>query len=272
LTFTDKLGAAMARNDSLLCVGLDPDPGKMPVRDVVAFNRAVIDATADLVCCYKPNFAFYEQFGPAGMEALAATIQAVPAGIPVIGDAKRGDIGNTAQAYARAVFEVFGCDAVTASPLLGRDSLEPFLAYHERTTFVLCRTSNPGARDLQDLHVNGEALYEVIARRAREWNQQANVGLVVGATYPAELARVRALCPDQVVLVPAIGAQGGDLEASVRAGVNREGFGVIFSASRQVLYAGTGGDFALAARRVAMELRSQINSARAARGARSPVV
>ena len=268
----EKLDAAMARNDSLLCVGLDPDPEKMPVPDVVAFNRAIIEATADVVCCYKPNFAFYEQFGPAGMEALVETVKAVPAGIPVIGDAKRGDMGNTAQAYARAVFEVFGCDAVTASPLLGRDSIEPFLAYGERTTFVLCRTSNPGARDFQDLQVDGEALYEVIARRAREWNERGNVGLVVGATYPAELARVRALCPDQVILVPAIGAQGGDLEASVHAGMDREGSGVIFSASRQVLYAGAGGDFAAAARGAAEQLRSQINSARTARPAGSPVV
>jgi orotidine-5'-phosphate decarboxylase len=272
MTFAAKLRAAMVRNDSILCVGLDPDPERMPVPDVLDFNRSIIEATQDLVCCYKPNFAFYEQFGPEGLVALEATIEAIPDDIPVIGDAKRGDIGNTARAYARAVYEAFGCDAATVNPLLGLDALEPFLAHRGKTALVLCRTSNPGARDFQDLEVAGEPLYRLIARRCREWNTVGNVGLVVGATYPAELAEVRQICPEQVILVPAIGAQAGDLEASVRAGLDADGFGAIFSASRQVLYAGAGADYAGAARAEADRLRIALNAARAARGRATPVL
>ena len=178
MRFRDKLLAAARANDSLVCVGLDPSLDSLPTgisRDaegIVAFNRAIVEATSDLVCAYKPNFAFYEALGPTGLEALRRTRDLIPAHIPTIADAKRGDVGNTARAYARAIFDHYGFDAVTASPYLGRDSLEPFFDYPDRGVFVLCRTSNPGARDLQDLSIDGEPLYRIVARLVREWNSR----------------------------------------------------------------------------------------------------
>jgi orotidine-5'-phosphate decarboxylase len=272
--FFARLEAAARQNKSLLCVGLDPDPERMPARpgappDVAAFNRAIIEATADLVCAYKPNLAFYEALGEAGMAALADTLAAVPPHIPTIGDAKRGDVGHTARAYAQAMFDGWGFDAVTVNPYLGGDALAPFLERDDRGVFVLCRTSNPGAAELQDLLVRsgeGEAgsrpLFEVVAERARAWNSRGNVGLVVGATYPEELGRVRELCPQMTFLVPGVGAQGGDLEASLRCGLNERGGGLIISVSRQVAYASREKDFARAARRAAQGLRDQINRER----------
>ena len=194
--FVDKLRRASETNQSLLCVGLDPDPRLMPIDDIFEFNRAIIDATHDLVCCYKPNLAFYEAFGPPGLEVLRRTLEHIPDDIPVIGDAKRGDIGNTAKAYAASLFEYYGFDAVTANPYLGGDSLAPFLAYADRGVFVLCRNSNPGAADFQLLSVsrdNGEQrpLFMEVAARCNDWNVSGNVGLVVGATYPEELRQVR---------------------------------------------------------------------------------
>ncbi len=270
-TFHDRLARASKSNDSILCVGLDPDPALMPVEDLFEFNRAIIDATADLVCCYKPNLAFYEALGIPGLEALMRTIEHVPEGIPVIGDAKRGDIGSTAQAYAKALFQVFGLDAATVNPYLGGDALEPFLEYEDRGIFVLCHTSNPGASDFQELPLgtgNGfRPLYEQVAVKAGEWNRRGNVGLVVGATYPEELQRVRSLCPDMLFLVPGIGAQGGDLEAAVKSGADRRGEGMIINASRSILYASKSReDFASEARRAARETRDQINRAREAIG------
>ena len=263
MSFVDKLWTTSRRNRSLLCVGLDPDPSLMPLADIFEFNRCIIDATADVVCAYKPNMAFYEAAGLDGLKALLRTVEYVPDGIPVISDAKRGDIGNTARAYARSVFEGFGFDAVTVNPYLGKDALDPFFEYADRGVFVLCRTSNPGARDFQDLPVRlGEdemPLYQAVALRAREWNTRGNVGLVVGATYPDEIARVRALCPDMPFLVPGVGAQGGDLEAAVRAGLDVRGRGVIVNVSRQVLYASKGPDFADAARLAAEKARDDIN-------------
>ena len=280
--FFEKLAESAERNDSLLCVGLDPDPQRLPAgqQDVATFQRAIIEATSDLVCAYKPNLAFYEAMGEAGLEALRATLAAVPSGLPVIGDAKRGDVGHTARAYARALFDGWGFDAVTVNPYLGGDSLEPFLEREDRGVFLVCRTSNSGARDLQDLPVLlGEGLaarpfdpsaslragelrtrplFEVVAERAREWNTRGNVGLVVGATYPEELGRLRELCPEMTFLVPGVGAQGGDLEASLRRGLDAEGGGLIINVSRQVLYASGGQDFTGAARQVALALRDEI--------------
>lgn len=279
LTFRAKYEAAARRNDSLLCVGLDPDPALMPPgASTVDFLRAVIEATADLVCCYKPNAAFFEREGIAGWEALKAIVDAVPDGVPVIVDAKRGDVGHTSEAYARAVFDALGADAVTANPYLGGDGLAPFLAYEDRHTFVLCRTSNAGARDFQDLLVSSPVkgedggdpgtdaprpLYEHVAMLANQWNASGNVGLVVGATYPAEAARIRALCPDLLFLLPGIGAQQGDVVAAVRASLDASGGGILINSSRGILYASRGSDFASAARAEATRLRDAINAARA---------
>lgn len=262
MTFLEKLLSASRQNNSLLCVGLDPDPALMPVADTLEFNRAIIEATADLVCAYKPNFAFYLAQGFEGLEALRKTVAAVPQGIPVIGDVKMGDIGNTARAYAKACYEFFGFDAVTANSYLGGDALEPFLGYTDKEVFVLCRTSNPGAADFQSLLCDGRPLYEVVAERARSWSIAGNVGLVVGATYPEELRRVRELCPDMPLLIPGVGAQGGDLAASVRYGVDGRREKAIINASRQVIYASRERDYPQAARLAAQALREQINAAR----------
>lgn len=265
MSFNQKLAGASRRNNSLLCVGLDPDPRKMPVKSAVEFCTAIIDATKDLVCCYKPNFAFFEQLGLDAFEQLYAVRRAIPDHIPVIGDAKRGDIGNTAEAYARALFDVLDFDAVTISPYLGRDAVLPFLADPNRTALILCRTSNPGGQDVQGLQVDWQGgsapLYQVIAHRTREWNTNGNAGLVVGATYPEELGQVRGICPDQPILVPGIGAQGGDLLASVAAGLGGEPSQLIISASRQVLYASSGTDYPSAARAAAEQLRADIQAA-----------
>ena len=265
--FVDKLRRASEANQSLLCVGLDPDPRLMPIADIFEFNRAIIDATHDLVCCYKPNLAFYEAFGPPGLETLRRTLEHIPDDIAVIGDAKRGDIGNTAKAYAASLFEYYGFDAVTANPYLGGDSLAPFLAYADKGVFVLCRNSNPGAADFQLLTVsrdNGEQrpLYMEVAARCNDWNVSGNVGLVVGATYPDELRRVRRQCPDLPILLPGIGAQGGDLRASLANGLDSNGAGLIIASSRQVLYASKGNDFAQRARDAALDLRDRINECR----------
>ena len=270
MSFFQKLARTAEGNDSLLCVGLDPDPERLPsaAGGVASFQRAIIEATCDLVCAYKPNVAFYEALGEAGPEALRDTLAAIPAGVPVIADAKRGDVGHTARAYARALFDYWGFDAATVSPYLGADSLEPFLEREDRGVFLLCRTSNPGARDLQDLPVllgeNGgtRPLFEVVAERAKEWNTRGNLGLVVGATYPDELARVREICPEMTFLVPGVGAQGGDLEACLRRGLDAQGGGLIINASRQVLYASPGPDFASAAREAGLALRDEMRRLR----------
>ncbi len=273
MTFQDKLDAAARKNRSLLCVGLDVDPDLMGDRDLARFCQRIIDATSDLVCAYKPNWGFYEALGLEGLGALMQLRERIPASIPVIGDVKRGDIGNTSTMSARAMFDVFGFDAVTVNPYLGFDALEPYIAYRDRTSLVLCRTSNPGAEEFQSLLVEPSSgnglgpappmrLYERVAEQARIWNTYGNVGLVVGATYPEELERVRELCPDQVILVPGIGPQGGDLVTAVHAGVDRSGQHVIISASRQVLYASRAEDYAEAARAAALRLRDAINAAR----------
>ncbi len=260
MKFVDKLLAASHRNESLLCVGLDPDPGLMPKISLLEFNKAIVDATADLVCAYKPNLAFYESLGIDGLKALQKTIEHIPGHIPIIGDGKRGDIGNTAKAYAKALFVTFGFDAATVSPYLGLDSIEPFIEYKDKGVFILCRTSNPGSVDFQSM-VNSEGmpLYEAVARKAREWNVRGNIGLVVGATYAEELKSVRQLCPEMPLLIPGIGVQGGDLAATVKYGVDARGENAIIAVSRQIIYASQGKDFAQAARNNAVELRDNIN-------------
>jgi orotidine-5'-phosphate decarboxylase len=260
MKFVDKLIAASEKNQSLLCVGIDPNPSQMPAIPLLDFTRGIIDATRDLVCAYKPNFAFFEALGLEGLEALIDTIKYVPDYIPVIGDAKRGDIGNTSKAYATAVFDVFKCDAITVSPYLGYDSVEPFSQHQDKGIFILCRTSNKGARDFQDITApDGRPLFEIVAGKAREWDTGGNIGLVVGATYPEELKRIRELCPDMPLLIPGVGSQGGDLELAIKYGVDSGGRKAIINVSRQVIYASTGSDFSAAAGKKALEIRNSIN-------------
>ena len=264
-SFHEKLTAASRKNESLVCVGLDPDPALMPIDGVLEFNKAIIDATADLVCCYKPNVAFYEALGFDGLQALKGTLEYIkPKGIPVIGDGKRGDIGSTAKAYAKAVFDFWEFDAVTVSPYLGKDSLEPFLEYADKGVLVLCHTSSPGSSDFQDLLVgqNGSTrpLFKDVALKVQKWNTRGNAGLVMGATYPHQLQAVRRLCPDMVILAPGVGAQGGDLENTVKYGVNADGEGLIINSSRGIIYASKNqSDFDKEARRAADDLRQAIN-------------
>jgi len=264
MDFMEKLTGATRKNKSLLCVGLDTDPELIPEGlSVFEFNRAIIDATSDLVCAYKPNLAFYEAQGPEGLEVLKQTVDYVPEHIPVIADAKRNDIGNTARAYAKAIFSRFNFDATTVNPYLGFDSIEPFIEYRDKGVFILCRTSNAGAVDFQSLRCELEneprPLFEIVALRASQWNTQGNIGLVVGATYPEELRLIRQSYPDMPLLIPGIGAQGGDLALTVRYGVDAHGEKAIINSSRQIIYASRGRDFAQAARRAASELREQIN-------------
>jgi orotidine-5'-phosphate decarboxylase len=266
MTFIEKLLAASRKNRSLLCIGLDPDPKLMPRMDVFRFNQGIIDATLDLVCAYKPNLAFYEALGIKGLRALEKTLIHIPRNIPIIGDAKRGDIASSSEAYARALFDSFSFDAVTVSPYLGYDSIAPFIAHSDKGVFILCKTSNAGAADFQDLILTekstqrtGLPLYEMVAQRAKAWNTQGNIGLVVGATYPEQLKRIRELCPELPLLIPGIGAQGGDIELVVRYGVDARGEKAIINSSRQIIYASKGKDFAGAARAEALKLRNRIN-------------
>ena len=276
MSFYAKLEAAALRNDTLLCVGLDPTPEACPQQfnavnqparkrssgsaeaicdSLLRWNLAVIEATSDLVCCYKPNIAFYEALGQPGMALLRQTIAAVPNEIPVLLDAKRGDIGSTAAAYARACFDELGVDAVTLSPYLGRDSIEPFAAYEGKGLFILCHTSNPSAGALQNLPVcSGDLpLFLQVAKEAVSWS--SNVGLVVGATYPGALADVRTVAPEAWLLVPGVGAQGGDLEAALAAGLRSDGMGALVAATRGITQAED-------PRRAAQELKERINQVR----------
>lgn len=269
--FLHKLDEACRTNRSLLCVGLDPDPARIPVSDAAEFNRAIVDATADLVCAYKPNLAFYEAMGIDGLKALEHTVAYIKASAPdavIIGDAKRGDVGDTAEAYARAMFDVWGFDAVTVNAYLGGDTVRPFLEYGGRGVFIVCRTSNPGARDFQDLKSNrsGEPLYRTVAAQAMEWSEGGNVGLVVGATYPSEMKQLREVCPDLPFLIPGVGAQGGDLKDATLNGVDSNGRRAVINASRSVLYASSDSDYAQAARKEATNLRDGINAALAEAG------
>jgi orotidine-5'-phosphate decarboxylase len=269
LSFLDRLQSAARANDSWLCVGLDPDPASLPSGiSVDEFLGGIVDATRDLVCCYKPNLGFFEALGLAGQHSLRTLLQTLPEGIPVLVDAKRGDTPQTMQAYAAAIFDDLRADAVTVSPYLGGDSLAPFFAYADRGVFVLCKTSNPGAGEIQDLLVEGgEPLFIRVARRALTWDKHGTLGLVVGATYPADVAAVRSIAPSAPILLPGVGAQAGDLERSVQAGIDAHGGGVIVNASRSILYASSASDWQAAARAEAGRLRAAINVARASSSA-----
>jgi orotidine-5'-phosphate decarboxylase len=265
--FVGRLYAAARRNDSLVCVGLDPEPEKLPPhlrelpQPVFEFNRRIIDATAAWACCYKPQFAHYAAIGAE--DQLLATIRYVHEqhpGLPVILDSKRGDIGSTAAKYAQESFGRYGADAVTVNPYLGSDSIEPYLKWRDHGVIILCRTSNPGARDFQDLESGGRRLYRHVAERvARDWNSNGQCMLVIGATYPEELAEIRAVVGDLPFLVPGVGAQGGDVAAAVRAGRTADGFGMVVNSSRGIIYAGEGEGFAEAAGQAAKALRDEIN-------------
>ncbi|ENO93873.1 orotidine 5'-phosphate decarboxylase [Thauera sp. 28] len=272
--FMTALQAAWQQRDSLLCVGLDPDPAKLPAHlqgrpdAIFEFCKAIVDATADLVCCFKPQIAYFAAHRAEDqLEALIAHIHAAHPATPVILDAKRGDIGSTAEQYAVEAFERFKADAITVNPYMGRDSVDPYLAWPDKGVILLCRTSNPGGSDLQFLEVDTPhgrmKLYEHVARTvAEDWNASGNCGLVVGATFPAEIARVRELTGDMPLLVPGIGAQGGDIAATLAAGRTANGTGLMINSSRAVLYAGKGEDFADAARQVALDTRDAINAQR----------
>lgn len=271
--FLDRLEQSCEANRSLLCVGLDLDATRMPVSDGFEFNRGIIDATADLVCAYKPNLAFYEALGLEGYKTLWRTVEYIREAAPkviIIGDGKRGDVGPSGQAYARAMFQVWGFDAVTVNAWGGEDSLAPFLESDSHGVFIWCRGSNPGSADLQDLTVTtpqGQVpLYQQLARAAQSWNRRGNIGLVVGATNPGQLEAVRRNCPGMALLIPGVGAQGGDLEAAVRLGTDRRGRLAVINASRSVIYASSRSDFAQAARREAARLRDTINRALAGEG------
>lgn len=281
MTFLEMLRAAERENQSMLCVGLDPEPTRFPgtmkgrAERIYDFCAGIVDATADLVIAFKPQIAYFAAHGAeAQLERLIGHMRRVAPRVPVILDAKRGDIGSTAEQYAREAFERYGADAVTLSPFMGLDSFEPYLKYKGKGAFLLCRTSNPGGDDLQARRladVPGQPLlYEHVARQAQgPWNLNGQLGLVVGATYPNEIERVRAVAPHLPLLIPGVGAQGGDALATVRAGWRADEQGqttapIIVSSSRAVLYASSGDDYAPAARRVAEATRVQLQSARAA--------
>jgi orotidine-5'-phosphate decarboxylase len=274
MTFLDMLRDASAQNNSMLCVGLDPEPTRFPAalkgdaRKIYDFCAAIVDATADLACSFKPQIAYFAAHGAEDqLERLMQHMRANAPHVPVILDAKRGDIGSTAEQYAKEAFERYGADAVTLSPFMGFDSIAPYLAYHGKGAFLLCRTSNPGGDDLQIQRlssVEGEPLlYEHVARLAQgPWNRNGQLGLVVGATYPQEIERVRGIAPTLPLLIPGVGAQGGDAVATVRAGL-REGGPIIVNSSRSILYASGGEDFASAARTEAERTRAVLEAAKA---------
>lgn len=298
MDFLQKLNNTILKNNSLLCVGLDTDPEKIPQHlkndsdPLFSFNKAIIDATHDLVCSYKPNSAYYEAQGTAGITALKKTIEYVHQTypeIPLIDDAKRADIGSTSQQYAKAIFDYLGFDAVTVNPYLGADSVEPFLQYKEKGIILLCRTSNPGAADFQDLQVYSSSenpeliegdesrssedtssrptrtipLYIHVAKKVIEWNKlNNNCLMVVGATWPKQMQEIRALAPAMFFLVPGLGAQGGDLKETLINGLTKEKSGLILNASRAIIYASANEDFAQKAKEKAQELRESINQYR----------
>lgn len=274
MSFTEKLSAAWSSQRSLLCVGLDPDVARMPAEfqsrpdGVYEFCKAIVDATADAACSFKPQIAYFAALRAEDqLEALCSYIRTAYPHIPLVLDAKRGDIGATAEQYAREAFERYGADAVTVNPYMGSDSVAPYLEWKDSGVIVLCRTSNPGGSDLQFLKVDGIPLYQHVARMVSErWNRNGQCGLVVGATFPEELAQVRSIVGDMPLLVPGIGAQGGDIAATVAAGCSSDGAGMMINSSRAILYAAPGisgnEDFSSAARRVAIETRDAINRQR----------
>ena len=265
--FVKRLYSASRGAESLVCVGLDPDPNLMPISDVFEFNRRIVDATRDIVCAYKPNFPFYEALGLPGLRSLERTVEHIRKVAPdalLIADCKRGDIGSTNTMYAKALFDTWGFDAATVNAWGGSDSVEPYLEYKDRGVIVWCRSSNPGAAEFQDLPVSYDGshipLYEWMAVKLNEWNDAGNVGVVAGATYPGELRKIRERCPGMPMLVPGIGAQGGELEGSLVHGLDADIPNLLISSSRGIIYASSDKDgFDEAARRAAFDLKDSIN-------------
>lgn len=263
-----KLTQGIEKKNSMLCVGLDIDSGKLPagcedtIKGLCRFALDIIEATSDIVAAYKPNLAFYEALGPEGLSLLKLIISRIPEDITIILDGKRGDIGNTGDFYARACFEVFGADWATVNPYMGYDSIRPFTNYKDNGIFVLCLTSNAGARDFQRLDFNGKPLYTHVAEKTASWNKENNCGLVVGATHPEQLTDIRAIAQDMPILIPGVGAQGGDLEKAVTGGTAGFTKPAIINVSRSVLYASNKEDYAKAARRVVENLNRDINQLR----------
>lgn len=270
MNWREKLSTITSQNNSLLCVGLDTDSGKIPKflletskNPLFDFNKAIIGATKDLVCAYKLNMAFYEVGGKKGIEALEKTIHYIPQNIVIILDGKRNDIGNTAQKYAQSLFDRLKADAVTINPYLGKDGIIPFLDYKDKCSFILCRTSNPSARDFQDLMVSSTPLYQIVAQKILEWNTNHNCGAVVGATYPEELRTVRTILGEYIpILIPGIGKQGGGIEKTVKNGTNAQGEMVLINSSREIIFAGEHQDFAEQSRKKAESVRNEINKYR----------
>jgi orotidine-5'-phosphate decarboxylase len=272
MSFQNKLEALVEKNNSLVCVGLDSDIDKLPEKfrhhenAQSEFNKAIIDATNDLVCCYKPNSAFYESRGAKGINELKLTcdyIKGIYPDIPIILDAKRADIGNTNRGYVKFAYEYLGVDAITLNPYLGQEAIKPFIEIADKGAIILCKTSNPGSEEFQDLSVGEKKLYQIVAEKvAKEWNSAGNCSLVVGATYPEELREVREIVGDMTILVPGIGAQGGDIEKTVKAGLNSKKAGLIIHVSRSVLFASSEDDFADKAREETEKLKNEINKYR----------
>lgn len=271
-TFIEQLNHAWIGNDSLLCVGLDPTPEKLPVhlqhlsieRSFFEFCTAIVDATANHVCAFKPQIAYFAAHrAESALEEIIQYAKQKYPSIPIILDAKRGDIGSTAEQYAIEAFERYQADAVTVNPYMGFDSIQPYLAYPDKGVIVLCRTSNPGGSDLQFLKVDGQPLYQVVAQKvANDWNANGQCALVVGATFPNEIAQVRSIVGDMPLLIPGIGAQGGDLAATMHAGQTANGTGVMINSSRAIIYADSGEEFAMAAQNAARETQQAINALR----------
>jgi len=266
MTAYEKLVKKESENNSIVCVGLDVVVDKIPSHlskdcdGMLAFNKAIIDSTKDIVSSYKVNFAFYEQYGIEGMRLLKKTIDYIPDDIHVIGDAKRGDIGNTSKAYAKAVFEEFKCDSITVSPYMGSDSVKPFLSYENKMVFVLCLTSNPGSNDFEKLNYDDQYLYEKVLHKSAEWANSEQMGYVVGATHSSELKNIRNQAPDRYFLIPGVGAQGGNPSEVMKSNMSGP---AIINSSRGIIYAGgDSNDFAEKSRETALGLRNKLNEAR----------
>ena len=266
MSFTQRLRQVQQKQNSLLCIGLDVDIDKIPPHlrsmknPTLEFNRQIIDATQDLVCAYKPNLAFYEAMGESGYMTLRETLKLIPKSVLTIGDGKRGDIGNTAERYAESLFNDFCFDSVTVNPFMGFDSIEPFLVNPEKGVFILALTSNSGSKDFQRLRVGTKPLYEKIVLTAKKWNTNRNIGLVVGATHPKELLRIRKTVPDMPILIPGIGKQSGNLKSSISYGSNKHGQLAVINASRSIIYASSGKDFAEAARTEATKMLEEMRT------------
>jgi orotidine-5'-phosphate decarboxylase len=269
MTFTQRLREVQTKQNSLLCIGLDVDVEKIPEHlksaenPALEFNRQIIKATQDIVCAYKPNLAFYESLGERGWRTLHETLRLIPKSIITIGDGKRGDIGHTSNQHAKSLFDDFDFNAITVNPYMGFDSVEPFLKNPEKGIFILALTSNPGSKDFQRLKVGAKSLYEKVIQMAKKWNINQNIGLVIGATHPKELQRIRKIVPEMPILIPGIGKQGGDLKAVIHYGCDKNGQLAIINASRSIIYASSGKDFAEAARaeakRIIEEMREYVN-------------